>query len=207
LVVMGKQQQAPGELEHVRAFVNTVDLEDADERLNSGRALAQWLVSRGLAPSGLRVGGDDLRRAIELREALRTLLLAHNGESLDSRAALATLDATARRARIELRFSSDGAVALEPRAAGVAGSLGRLLAIVYRSIEAGTWERLKACRQRSCAWAFYDHTKNRSGTWCNMAVCGNRAKARSYRHRQGAARAPAGERRRPPAGERRRRSA
>jgi predicted RNA-binding Zn ribbon-like protein len=51
---------------------------------------------------------------------------------------------------------------------------------------AGTWDRLKACRQETCRWAFYDNTKNRSGVWCTMEVCGNRAKARSYRERQSA---------------------
>ena len=53
----------------------------------------------------------------------------------------------------------------------------------------GTWERLKVCRQESCRWAFYDNTKNRSGVWCNMASCGNRAKARAYRARRAPERA------------------
>jgi predicted RNA-binding Zn ribbon-like protein len=66
----------------------------------------------------------------------------------------------------------------------VTGALGRLLAIVSGAIADGSWERLKACREHSCEWAFYDHTKNRSGAWCTMDVCGNRAKARAYRERR-----------------------
>ena len=81
----------------------------------------------------------------------------------------------------------DGGAALEPQARGVDGALGRLLAIVHRAIQTGSWERLKACRQDGCAWAFYDRTKNRSGAWCSMEVCGNRAKARSYRERRAGA--------------------
>ncbi len=46
----------------------------------------------------------------------------------------------------------------------------------------GTWSRLKACRQ--CEWAFYDWSKNRSGRWCAMSVCGNRTKVRAYRARR-----------------------
>ena len=42
----------------------------------------------------------------------------------------------------------------------------------------GTFARLKACREHTCEWAFYDHSRNRSATWCSMEVCGNRAKAR-----------------------------
>jgi predicted RNA-binding Zn ribbon-like protein len=47
----------------------------------------------------------------------------------------------------------------------------------------GTWARVKACRAEDCRWAFYDFSRNRSGTWCDMAVCGNRAKVRAYRAR------------------------
>ncbi|MGV3552361.1 CGNR zinc finger domain-containing protein [Rhizobium sp.] len=44
-------------------------------------------------------------------------------------------------------------------------------------------ERLKICP--NCAWLFLDRSKNRSRTWCDMAVCGNRAKARlHYRRKQ-----------------------
>ena len=57
-------------------------------------------------------------------------------------------------------------------------------AIVQRAIVDGTWARLKACRWDTCQWAFYDTSKNRSGSWCSMAVCGNRAKAAAYRRRR-----------------------
>lgn len=38
--------------------------------------------------------------------------------------------------------------------------------------------RLKTCS--SCGWLFVDRSKNRSRVWCDMAVCGNRAKARRH---------------------------
>jgi predicted RNA-binding Zn ribbon-like protein len=93
------------------------------------------------------------------------------------------LDAAARRARVRLRFDGRGDSALEPEAAGIDGALGRLLAIVHASIADGTWIRLKACRDRTCEWAFYDRTRNHSRAWCDMQICGNRAKARAYRRR------------------------
>jgi predicted RNA-binding Zn ribbon-like protein len=49
----------------------------------------------------------------------------------------------------------------------------------------GTWSRMKACRNDTCHWAFYDASRNRSGKWCSMAICGNRAKVANYRERQG----------------------
>jgi predicted RNA-binding Zn ribbon-like protein len=182
-MVMSKQQQAPGELELVREFVNTLDIEEGTERLAGASALAGWLAERGLAAPRVRAGRADLRRAFEVREALRALLLAHNGGDNASPEVHRTLERAADRARLRLRFDDHDIAGLEPEAGGVDGALGRLLGIVHASMATGSWERLKACRDDACKWAFYDHTKNRSGAWCNMAVCGNRAKARAYRER------------------------
>jgi len=184
-MVMSKQQEAPGELEHVRAFVNTVDLEEGADELTRPDELSGWLVQSGLAPAGLVASTDDLEHAIGLREALRAVLLAHNADGFVHADAASELDRAAARAGLRLRFDKTGSGTLEPAADGVDGALGRLLAIVHRSAAEGTWARLKACRDETCEWAFYDHTKNRSGAWCNMAVCGNRAKARAYRERRG----------------------
>jgi predicted RNA-binding Zn ribbon-like protein len=181
---MRKEQHAPGALERVRAFVNTIDLEQDEEQLDEPAALARWLVEHDLAPRGLRATRGDLARALELREALRAVLLAHNGAGSEPPEALETLDDAVGRADVELRFRTGCEASLEPQVGGVTGALGRLLVIVQASVADGSWRRLKACRDHTCAWAFYDHTRNRSGTWCNMGVCGNRAKARAFRQRQ-----------------------
>jgi predicted RNA-binding Zn ribbon-like protein len=39
-------------------------------------------------------------------------------------------------------------------------------------------DRLKICP--NCEWLFVDKSRNRSRNWCDMAVCGNRAKARLH---------------------------
>ena len=185
---MSKQQEAPGELEHVRAFVNTIDLEERTEALSGPDELAVWLAQHGLAPAGLVATNADVEYAIGLREALRAVLLAHNADGVVPADVASALDRAAARSELRLRFDKTGSGTLEPEADGVDGALGRLLAIIHRSTADGTWTRLKACRDDTCEWAFYDHTKNRSGAWCNMAVCGNRAKARAYRERHGAPR-------------------
>ena len=88
-----------------------------------------------------------------------------------------------------MRFHAGGASTLEPEARGVDAALGRIVAIVAQSMAEGTWTRLKACLADDCQWAFYDHTRNHSGRWCNMAVCGNRTKVRAFRARQSEAEA------------------
>src|SRR5947209_7379987 len=180
---MGERQEAPGQLEQVRLFVNTIDREPGIERLADAASLGAWLTEQGLAEVDPRPTDADLRRALELREALRQTLLAHNAGKSAPADAAAVLDLAARRARIRLRFDERAAGRLEPEAKGVDAALGRILAIVHAAVSDGTWGRLKACRSHTCEWAFYDQTRNHSRAWCDMQVCGNRAKARTYRHR------------------------
>ncbi|MGH3715275.1 MAG: CGNR zinc finger domain-containing protein, partial [Micromonosporaceae bacterium] len=65
----------------------------------------------------------------------------------------------------------------------VDGVLAMLLGAVAEAVAAGTWARLKACRNPHCRWAYYDQSRNRSRSWCSMETCGNRAKARAFRER------------------------
>jgi predicted RNA-binding Zn ribbon-like protein len=45
------------------------------------------------------------------------------------------------------------------------------------------FSRIKQCHGNHCGWLFYDNTKNKSRQWCDMSVCGNRAKASALRAR------------------------
>ncbi|CAA9514684.1 MAG: hypothetical protein AVDCRST_MAG67-2958 [uncultured Solirubrobacteraceae bacterium] len=175
---------APGALETVRAFVNTRDIDDDIELLTGPDELVAWLGDQELLGDerDVRATPGDLRHAVELREALRAHLLSHHDQPLaDSFAEI--LDAAARRARLTVRFTGPDETGLAPEAAGVDGALGRLLAIVAGAIADGSWPRLKACPADTCQWAFYDASRNRSAVWCDMRVCGNRAKVRGFRER------------------------
>jgi predicted RNA-binding Zn ribbon-like protein len=172
---------APGDLELVRAFVNTLEVDEKRDELSSPAALAEWLRERGLMRGGAATR-IDLLHARRVREALRALLSENNGQHTRKEAG-AVLDRAARRARLGVRFRAGGGQ-LEPSSGGIDGALGRLLGIAAAAMLDGTWPRLKACRAEDCRWAFYDHARNHSRTWCSMAVCGNRAKARAYRSRR-----------------------
>ncbi|MEA2273539.1 MAG: hypothetical protein QOI98_2247 [Solirubrobacteraceae bacterium] len=179
---MGKQA-APGRLDLIREFVNTYDLEDDTDRIGTPEELRTWLKDAGLLGGRASVADEDVRNAATVRGAIRDLLLAHTGRALEAEAPR-TLDAAARRARLGVRFHPDGGAAVESEAKGVDGAIGELLSIIAASMADGSWERLKACQADDCHWAFYDHTRNHSGVWCDMAVCGNRAKVERFRARQ-----------------------
>lgn len=174
---------APDRLDHVRLFVNTFDVETGEEQLADPQALAAWFSERQLLTDNEPLSDADVRQAHSMREAFRKLLLAHNGAPLDP-AAVDTVNGAAKSAELVVRFDEHGDSALVPVRSGIDEALGRLIAIVYAAMADGTWERLKACREDTCEWAFYDWSKNRSGAWCDMAVCGNRAKARAHRERR-----------------------
>lgn len=67
---------------------------------------------------------------------------------------------------------------------GVRGALGRILADVVVASSKGTWARMKICAAQDCRWAYYDHSKSRTGRWCAMETCGNRHKTRRYRRKK-----------------------
>jgi predicted RNA-binding Zn ribbon-like protein len=176
-------EPAPGRLALVERFANTVDPEHGREVLYAPERLREVL---DLDPSA-RLGEAELRRALEVREALRALALSNNGVPVDD-GALGVLERAAARGGLLVRFGGDGRAALEPRARDVDGALADLVGVVYTAMADGTWSRLKACRRDVCGWLFYDRSRNRSAVWCSMAVCGNRTKTRAYRARLGEAR-------------------
>jgi predicted RNA-binding Zn ribbon-like protein len=163
-------------------FVNTLDLRPYKEELDSPTALTDWFAERGLAEPGFQATDRDLAEAIELREALRTLLAAKNEVPGDVDGAAAVLDSVARRSDLAVRFTPAG-LRIEPCKDACGRALGRILGDVATAMADGTWERMKACRAEDCKWAFVDEARNRSRAWCSMSSCGNRAKANAFRAR------------------------
>jgi predicted RNA-binding Zn ribbon-like protein len=177
-VQSGGRPPAEGDLRLVQDFVNTLDREHGHDLLDAPEGLAAWLAHRGLEAPGLEPA--DVERAVQVREALRGLLLANNGGPA-APGAHAVLEAAARRARLEPAF---GPAVLVPAAGGVDGVLGRVIAVAFAAMLDGRWARLKACPREGCGWAFLDRSHANRGTWCSMRVCGNRAKAGAYYRRR-----------------------
>ena len=180
---------APGRLEQVRAFVNTLDVEAGTDELSSPAALTRWLRERGLIAAQQGVATeDDLRQAIAMREALRAVLLGHVGSQQPAAAPVTDLRAVADGLATRLEIGDDGTVRPVPDGQAGAAGLAALLLIAAEAATLGTWPRLKICSADDCQWAFYDRSPTKSGCWCSMAGCGSRAKSRAYRQRTAARR-------------------
>jgi predicted RNA-binding Zn ribbon-like protein len=181
----GGREPAPGDLGLVQAFVNThYDLEGdhGGELLHSPRALAEWLSGRGLLDPDRPLSRSELRRALDVREGLRAMLFANNGEEWDAEA-VDRLNRAAARPGVVIQFQHAGPF-FEPYEDDFDSALGVLLGIVARAQLDGRWQRFKACPGDDCGWAFYDYSRNLAGGWCSMAICGSRSKARAYRRRR-----------------------
>lgn len=176
---------APQPLRLVQLFVNTASVvEHRAEWLPDPAALAAWLDENDPQASG-KPKQDDLDCALALREALRALL-RRNSTGDEATEAAAIVNEAASRAQLGLVLDGTCELGLEVRAKGVDAALGRIVAVAYGAMLDGSWSRLKVCRK--CCWAFYDPSKNRSGTWCSMQLCGNRSKTREYRRRKAGSR-------------------
>lgn len=180
-----KDQTAPGALDALRLLVNTEDVEKPDsDQLSSRQAATAWLQAHGLLSEFDALDDEDVLAVRELRGVLRMELLAHTGES-GRDDTWGSLSAWADRAELGIRCGDrpeDITLVAEGRGAQMV--IGRCFVLIYDAIRERRWERLKACRKETCLWAFYDHSKNGSGHWCDMAICGNRAKAQRRRRRQ-----------------------
>ncbi len=169
----------------IQDFVNTNDVEGGNDELATPALLGAWLQERGLGGAATSVDAAAHARAIAVREGIRALGLANNAEPID----IGLVDAMNRAARaaavtVSLSPAGEGGWRLEPASGGVDGFIGRLIGEVASAMADGSWSRVKACRSDTCRWLFYDRSRNHSGTWCSMAVCGSRVKARAYRARR-----------------------
>jgi predicted RNA-binding Zn ribbon-like protein len=169
------------DVELVRSFANTVDVDDGTDWLASIDAFRSWLRDQDLEGAHQPIDDDDLALARDLRRALRAEMASHHDDEPDP-APGATLDRLAACLPVQIVPSTG---ALEPVAQGSRGALTRVLASTHSLVRAGVWNRLKVCPDDDCAWAFFDESRNRSRRWCSMNVCGNRHKVRAYRDRLG----------------------
>ncbi len=175
---------APGELELLQRFTNLHVHDEEGRHLEPPIGLIQgFLVERGLLPEGERLTDADGETYLRLRDAIRSLILAGEGETV-SAADAEVIDRIGQNAGLHPHFHTAHVPTLEPKGEGAAAAFGKIVAIAFVSSFDGTFEHLKLCADETCRSVFYDRSKNHSGRWCSMSTCGNRAKVRAWRDRQ-----------------------
>jgi predicted RNA-binding Zn ribbon-like protein len=179
-------------------FANTAERWDGDvpsgEQLNGYDDLVRWsegarLVDRPMARRLLadaarrpREAARALARGLELRRLVYRLFAGlaegHRPAPADLGALNAALAAALPHQLLvrvggEFIWSWDDAPALDR-------PLWPVLRAASELLTSDRLPRVRVCGGERCHWLFLDETKNRSRRWCDMAVCGNRAKARRH---------------------------
>jgi predicted RNA-binding Zn ribbon-like protein len=168
------------------------------EHLHDYRHLLQWCRHAGLLSAAqanrlARAAGQApakaarvLRQAKQLREAIYSLGVAINSGRPPA-AGLAALNGAlaAAKGHRQIAASADG-FAWKWRAGpdNLGWMLGPIALSAADLLVNLDRRRLKQCAGLHCGWFFLDETRSRTRRWCDMRVCGSRAKTRRFRQRQ-----------------------
>jgi predicted RNA-binding Zn ribbon-like protein len=165
----------PSHQNHFCDAVNVV------EWLRHAKALpveeADWLYARASERGNL--AADLLAQAVALREAVHDIGVALGHRAKPPEAALASLSV------LHARFVAKAELApgvascrwqWSVRVSPVEAALGPVALAAVRLFTEGDFDRIRECGGHACGWLFYDRSKNNRRRWCEMEVCGNRAK-------------------------------
>lgn len=177
---MSGTSNAPGRLEQVRTFLNTWRLPHetrtpADDLPSLITRAADWRIALPDIPLPRT---HDLDELLALRTDLRAALGQPSPAGLREWFERHPVNVTVEDEAPPLRY--------RPCDHGAAATI---MAMVAAALAEHQWARLKSCPD--CRNVFYDHSRNRSRTWCSMyaetpdgRACGSISKVRAYRKRQ-----------------------
>jgi predicted RNA-binding Zn ribbon-like protein len=182
-------------------FTNTVGNRGdmPDEHFNVYGDVLSWADARGV------IARADMRRLsrraeqapadahgalasmIALRESLYRVLAAAAVGGRPAAADLAVLnahvDASYAHARLTPQHGGFGMTFDAPATSLVEPITGPVVRAAIDLLTGPARARVRICADRSCGWLFLDATRSGTRRWCDMKVCGNRNKVRTFRAR------------------------
>ena len=177
------------DLDSALDFINTLDLDDGQlvEHFTEPADAATWFTEHELVHPEACVdwSTEDLARIKAIRGALRNVVDAvveHRNPEPGS----VDLVNTTLEARRPLRLELDGtACRLGHRHAEtpVSDALALIAEALVGELATGRPDRFRICANDRCRWTFFDSSPTGRRRWCDMATCGNQAKAARHRAR------------------------
>jgi predicted RNA-binding Zn ribbon-like protein len=179
-------------------FVDTLEFEQGKpvDHIERPADAVAWLQEHGLLHSGPDpqldaatapgpTGEATLAKVRSVRYALREILDATYERRSPDPTALETVNEQMRaQQRLVLVAGTDGC-ALDHRHEGdpLDDALARISDRIAREVSGDHADRIRVCANDSCRWVFFDRSRTGRRRWCDMATCGNRAKAARHRAR------------------------
>jgi predicted RNA-binding Zn ribbon-like protein len=173
----------PGGLDTIADFDGLVSWLESAISLDLERAL--MMRRRAIQqPSGATAALVDARR---VRAALRSLAERGSVAPQVRVEALSEINRVLGRSagtrRLEIRPDGTFARSFVPVGDAFAGLMIPIVESAADALILGELARVRRCADPRCARVFFDGTKNAARRWCDMATCGNRAKAARHRAR------------------------
>jgi predicted RNA-binding Zn ribbon-like protein len=195
-------------MEECLAFVNTSHVARGRvvDDLATPEQAVLWFSGRSLIHADARdrllaayaedpsLGVADLALVRRVRDSLRGLFEAAAIHRPPTAADLRTVNRALRTQYVYVLVPAADGISLGHRHVGdpVDGALARIAEGVARELSQGTPERLRICESAECREVFVDRSRTGRRRWCDMATCGNRAKAARHRARRRASDVEAG---------------
>ena len=181
------------DLDSALDFINTLDLDDGQlvEHFTEPSDAARWFTEHGLvhAEARARWSGADLDHVRSVRAALRDVVDAVVEHRKPERASVDLVNTTLE-GRRPPRLELDGtAVRIGHRhaEAPISDALAIVAEALVDELASGRPDRFRICANDRCRWTFFDTSPTGRRRWCDMATCGNQAKAARHRARAKAA--------------------
>jgi len=187
------------EIDDALDFIDTLELEHGEpiDHFVQPADMVSWLHERGLLHDAsldpdvarLTKPGPGANRALDrvrrVRAALRELVDATVQGRPPAGDAVEIVNQAMRAHQRLVLVAGDDGVSLDHRHEGdsLDDALARIAERVAREISGDRADRLRICDNDTCRWVFFDSSPTGRRRWCDMATCGNRAKAARHRAR------------------------
>lgn len=186
-------------------FTNTASGRGTDthqDHLKAYNDLLAWSLHAGALTPGIAITLAELaehkpnaarkvlQRAVELRECLHVIGTAIAAGKAPPAGAVSAFETAMVQAAKSGRLTWNGknfTWGLDAKTPHLELPLWPIIRSAGEVLITAPLERLKTCAGVHCGWLFLDETRNGKRRWCEMEVCGSRAKMRRFRARHAAA--------------------
>lgn len=158
------------------------------DQLGRPADLGRWVAEAGVSSAPVEVGEDEFAAAVRFREAVYGIALAIIANQPLAVEDCATVNEFAARPALRLSLATDRRTSSEGDASMVLAELARGAVELFADTSA---DRIRECAFDDCTRLYLDTSLGGTRRWCDMRLCGNRAKVAEFRARHNASRATA----------------
>ena len=158
------------------------------DQLTRPADLARWVAEAGVSSAPVDVSDDEFAAAVRFREAVYGIALAIIADRPLAAEDCATVNELAARPALRLSLATDRRTSSEGDASMVLAELAHGAVELFADTSA---DRIRECAFDDCTRLYLDTSLGGTRRWCDMRLCGNRAKVAEFRARHNTSRATA----------------